>query len=215
MATAERTDLADLLATLTPEQWEAQSLCERWRVRDVVAHVMSFDGVSLLGMFGRVIRGRIIDANQVWVDGLASLSTEQLLDRLQARLRPQGLATTFGGRLALLDVTIHHQDIRRPLGLPRQIPAERLRYVLGDSLHTPELPGWHLARGVRLTTTDLDWSHGRGSELTGPAEAVLMAVSGRHSAIGELAGPGQQVLARRLARRQRRTHDHAWSRPRT
>ncbi len=41
MATAERTDLADLLATLTLQQWEAPSLCERWRVRDVVAHVMS------------------------------------------------------------------------------------------------------------------------------------------------------------------------------
>lgn len=38
MATAERTDLADLLATLTPAQWEAPSLCEDWRVRDVVAH---------------------------------------------------------------------------------------------------------------------------------------------------------------------------------
>ena len=97
MATAERTDLADLLATLTPEQWEAQSLCERWRVRDVVAHVMSFDGVSLLGMFGRVIRGRIIDANQVWVDELASLRTEQLLDRLQARLRPQRRAQVHVG----------------------------------------------------------------------------------------------------------------------
>ena len=214
MATAERTDLADLLATLTLDQWEAQSLCERWRVRDVVAHVMSFDGVSLLGMLGRAIRGRIVDINQVGVDELASLSTEQLLDRLRARLRPQGLATTFGGRLALLDVTIHHQDIRRPLGVPREIPAERLRCVLGDSLRSPELPGWHLARGVRLTPTDLDWSHGSGPELTGPAEAVLMAVAGRQSAIGELAGPGQQVLARRLARRQRRTHDRARSRPR-
>ena len=116
------------LATLTPEQWEAPSLCEGWRVRDVVAHVMSFDGVSLLGMFRRVIRGRIVHINQVGVDELASLSTEQLLDKLRAHLRPQGLATTFGGRLALLDVTIHHQDIRRPLGLPRQIPAERLRW---------------------------------------------------------------------------------------
>lgn len=104
--------------------------------------------------------------------------------------------------------------ICRALGLPRQIPADRLRCVLGDSLHTPELPGWHLARGVRLTTTDLDWSHGRGPELTGPAEAVLMAISGRHSVIGELTGPGQQVLARRLARRQGRTHDRARSRPR-
>lgn len=200
MATAERTELADLLATLTPEQWVAQSLCERWRVRDVVAHVMSFDGVGLLGMARRVIRGRVFEANQVWVDELASLSTEQLLDRLRTRLRPQGLATMFGGRLALLDVTIHHQDIRRPLGLPRRIPAERLRCVLGYSLRTPELPAWRLARGLRLTPTDLDWSHGRGPELTGPAEAVLMAITGRRSAIGELAGPGQQVLARRLAR---------------
>ena len=200
MATAERTDLAYLLATLTLQQWEAPPLCERWRVRAVVAHVMSFDGVTLPDMLHRAIRGRIIHINQVSVDELASLSTEQLLDRLRAHLRPHGLATTFGGRLALLDVTIHHQDIRRPLGMPRQIPAERLHRVLDDSLRSPELPGWHLSRGVRLTPTDLDWSHGSGPEITGPAEAVLMAVAGRRSAVEELAGPGQPVLASRLAR---------------
>ena len=38
MATAERK--ADFLATLTPGQWEAPSLCAGWRVRDVVAHVI-------------------------------------------------------------------------------------------------------------------------------------------------------------------------------
>jgi len=200
MATAERTDLADFLATLTPEQWEAPSLCEDWRVRDVVAHVISFDGVGPRDLLRRAIRGRIVHINQVGVDELASLSTEQLLHKLRAQLRPQGLATTFGGRLALLDVTIHHQDIRRPLGRPRQIPAERLRLVLGDSVRSPELPGWHLARGVRLMPTDLDWSHGSGPEVTGPAEAVLMAIAGRRSAIEELAGPGQPVVAGRLAR---------------
>ena len=76
MATAERTDLADFLATLTLDQWEAPSLCERWRVRDVVAHVMSFDGVNLLGLLRRAVRGRLIHLNQVGVDELASLSTE-------------------------------------------------------------------------------------------------------------------------------------------
>ncbi len=200
MATAERTDLADLLETLTPGQWQAPSLCEGWRVRDGVAHVMSFHGVGLLGMLRRAIRGRIIHANQVAVDELVSLPTEQLLHRLRAQLRPQLLATTLGGRLALLDVTIHHQDIRRPLGMPRQIPAERLRWVLGASVWSPELPAWRLARGVRLTPNDLDWTHGSGPELTGPAEAMLMAITGRRSAIGELAGPGQPVVAGRLAR---------------
>ncbi|HXD24382.1 MAG TPA: maleylpyruvate isomerase family mycothiol-dependent enzyme, partial [Propionibacteriaceae bacterium] len=160
MATAERTELADFLASLTVEQWEVPSLCVGWRVRDVVAHVMSFDGVGLLTMFGRVIRGRIVHANQFAVDELALLSTEQLLDRLWADLRPQGLATIFGGRLALLDVTIHQQDIRRPLGAPREIPAERLRWVLRDSVRSPELPAWRLAWGLRLAPTDLDWRHG-------------------------------------------------------
>lgn len=201
MATAERTDLADLLENLTPAQWEAPSLCQGWRVRDVVAHVMSFDGVSLGGMFRRAIRGRILHINQAGVDELASLTAEQLLHRLRAGLRPQGLATILGGRLALLDVTIHHQDIRRPLGIPRQIPAERLRWVLGACLYSPELPAWRLARGLRLSPTDLDWTHGSGPEVTGPAEAVLMAITGRPSAIGELAGPGQPVLNARLGNR--------------
>ncbi|GAA2092080.1 maleylpyruvate isomerase family mycothiol-dependent enzyme [Microlunatus panaciterrae] len=200
MATAERTDLAEFLSTMTPEQWEAQSLCEHWRVRDVVAHVMSFDGVTPLDVLRRAIRGRLVNINQVAVDDLASLSIDQLLDKLRTHLRPQGLATTFGGRLALLDVTIHHQDIRRPLGLPRQIPATRLRRVLADSVRSPELPGWRHSRGLRLTPTDLDWRHGSGPELTGPAEAMLMAIAGRRDAIGELSGPGQPLLARRLTR---------------
>src|SRR4051812_26892523 len=137
MATAERTDLADLLATLTPEQWESPSLSEGWRVRDVVAHVMSFDSVGAVGMLRRAVQARFVHVNQVGVDELASLSTEELLHRLRAHLRPQRLATTYGGRLALLDVTIHHQDMRRPLGLPRQIPAERLRWVLAASVRSP------------------------------------------------------------------------------
>ena len=199
MATAERTDLADLLATLLPEQWERPSLCEGWRVRDVVAHVMSFD-VSPLRMLRRAIRGRIIHTNQAGVDELALLSTDQLLDRLRTHLRPQGLATAFRGRLALLDVTIHHQDIRRPLGLPREIPAERLLPVLDSSVRSLELPAWRIARGVHLTTSDLDWSHGSGPEVSGPAEAMLMAITGRACAVGELTGPGQPVVAARLAR---------------
>jgi len=39
----ERTDFAAFLATLSPEQWQAPALCAGWRVRDVVAHVISYD----------------------------------------------------------------------------------------------------------------------------------------------------------------------------
>ena len=46
LARAERADLADLLATLTPEQWDAPTLCTEWRVRDVVAHVFSYEDLE-------------------------------------------------------------------------------------------------------------------------------------------------------------------------
>lgn len=200
MATAERTELADLLATLTPQQWHAPSLCQGWRVRDVVAHVISFD-VGPLDMLRRAARGRLVHINQAGVDELAPLETDQLLDRLRARRRPRRLAALLGGRLALLDVTIHSQDIRRPLGLPREIPADRLRLVLSLSVRSPELPAWHNVRGLSLVASDPNWSHGSGPEVTGPAEAMLMAITGRSSAVGELSGPGQPLLAARTARR--------------
>jgi uncharacterized protein (TIGR03083 family) len=53
----ERTDLATFLATLSPQQWEAPTLCEKWRVRDVVAHVISYDELTLSGLTGHFARG--------------------------------------------------------------------------------------------------------------------------------------------------------------
>jgi hypothetical protein len=35
LARGERADLADFLATLSPQEWEAPTLCDRWRVREV------------------------------------------------------------------------------------------------------------------------------------------------------------------------------------
>lgn len=37
---AERSDLADLLEALPADQWNHPSLCEGWRVREVVAHII-------------------------------------------------------------------------------------------------------------------------------------------------------------------------------
>ncbi|HEY6574294.1 MAG TPA: maleylpyruvate isomerase family mycothiol-dependent enzyme, partial [Mycobacterium sp.] len=50
LARDERLDLADFLAGLTPEQWASPTLCEDWRVRDVAAHVVSFEGMTPGGL---------------------------------------------------------------------------------------------------------------------------------------------------------------------
>jgi uncharacterized protein (TIGR03083 family) len=56
VARDERADLASFLATLSPQQWEAPTLCVGWRVRDVVAHVISYDELSVRsGCYSRCV----------------------------------------------------------------------------------------------------------------------------------------------------------------
>jgi uncharacterized protein (TIGR03083 family) len=112
--------------------------------------------------------------------------------------QPRGLTAGFGGRIALTDGVIHHQDIRRPLGLPRTIPAERMRTVLDFARTAPTIGAGKRIRGLTLTATDLDWSAGNGPVVEGPAESLLMAMAGRRGVSAELAGPGAARLTDRI-----------------
>ncbi|MEE3752115.1 maleylpyruvate isomerase family mycothiol-dependent enzyme [Mycobacterium intracellulare] len=198
MARAERADLADFLATLEPQDWEAPSLCTRWSVKDVVAHVISYEELGPLGLLKRFAKGRVVRANQVGVDEFAKLTPQQLLEFLRSHLQPRGLTAGFGGMIALVDGTIHHQDIRRALDRPREVPPERLARILPLVPGNPRLGAGRRIRGLRLRATDLEWTHGDGPEVTGPAEALLMAMSGRPAALADLGGPGHATLADRL-----------------
>jgi uncharacterized protein (TIGR03083 family) len=198
MAEAERKDLAAFLAGLTPQQWQMPTLCERWQVKDVVAHMISYDDLSPAGLARRFVKGRLLRANQVGVDEFASHTPDQLLELFTTHLRPRGLAAGFGGMIGLVDGTIHHQDIRRGLGIPRQIPPQRLHRVLTAIRTNPRLGlPWRI-RGLRLEATDLDWSTGKGALVSGPGEALLMAMAGRRGITDELAGPGRARLAGRI-----------------
>ncbi|WP_247596030.1 MULTISPECIES: hypothetical protein [unclassified Rhodococcus (in: high G+C Gram-positive bacteria)] len=81
---------------------------------------------------------------------------------------------------------------------PRTVPAQRLVATLNfapraHSLHAPSN-----MRCLRLVATDVDWSHGAGSEVTGPAEALLMVLVGREPGLVDLAGPGLPILTKRV-----------------
>jgi uncharacterized protein (TIGR03083 family) len=200
LARDERADFAEFLATLSPQQWEVPSLCDGWRVRDVVAHVISYDELDGTGLIGRFTRGRFLPdrVNAVGLAEYGTRSPEELLALLNDHLEPRGLPAAFGGMVGLVDGMIHHQDIRRPLGMPREIPAKRLLPALRCALAAPVIRGFWRVRGVRLVATDLDWSTGTGPEVHGPAEALLMTIAGRRGIVGELTGPGQQKLANRI-----------------
>jgi len=198
LAYEERRDLAAYLRTLSDADWRAPTLCTEWTVKDVVAHVLSYEELSAVGLLKRFVRGRIVRANEVGVQDFATYSPAQLMDFLEAHLRPQGLTSGFGGMIGLVDGTVHHQDIRRALGHPRTIPAERLDRILPAIPGNPRLGAGKRIRGLRLRATDVTWEHGKGPEVLGTGEALLMAMTGRPAAVDELGGPGQPILAQRL-----------------
>ena len=200
LARAERADLAELLATLTPEQWNAPSRCTEWRVRDVVAHMFSYEELGPVALVRRFAAARFDGdgVNALGVADYAERSTDELLVRVHSHLQPSGLTARFGGRIALTDGLIHHQDIRRALGLPREVPADRLRAVVRVAPVAPPIRARRRIRGLTLTATDLQWSIGRGPIVTGPGEALLVAVAGRPAALWELSGPGLPILVERI-----------------
>jgi uncharacterized protein (TIGR03083 family) len=198
LAVEERTDLAAFLETLRPQEWHAPSLCERWTVKDVVAHVVSYEELTLFGLMRRFAKGRFVHANEVGVEEFAPMSPQELMEFLGRHLRPHGLTAGFGGMIGLIDGTVHHQDIRRALGRPRTVPVERLERILPLVPGNPRLGAGRRIRGLRLKATDLRWQHGEGPEVSGTGEALLMAMTGRLEAIKELTGPGQATMVERV-----------------
>jgi uncharacterized protein (TIGR03083 family) len=200
MARDEREEFAALLEGLTPQQWDGPTLCESWIVREVAVHTVSYDELTTGGLVGRFLKGRLNTdrINAIGVADYADRAPEQIIAMIRANTEPHGLTGGFGGRIALTDGMIHQQDIRRSIGLPRTIDAERLRTALDFARFAPTVRGAWRARGVRLVATDLDWAHGKGPEVRGSGEALLMAMAGRRAALADLDGPGKAKLAHHI-----------------
>jgi uncharacterized protein (TIGR03083 family) len=205
MVDAERKDFADLTDSLTPQQWDAQSLCTAWKVRDVVAHVTqgatigTGESIKQLVKYGFRMNKLLTEEAQK----AGASSTDELRANLRATI---GNRTTQPGVKApgiLFDEVVHQQDVRRPLGLTRQVPEDRLRASLDDGIRygNPLVPAKKRIKGLHLTATDLDWETGDagGAEVSGPGEALLMAVAGRPAALADLSGAGVDVLRSRIA----------------
>ena len=100
----------------------------------------------------------------------------------------------------IVEEVVHGEDIRRVVGLRRDYPEDAVRRSLLQQASMPASFGGakELVARVRLTATDLDLSIGEGPEVSGPALALLLAVTGRRVALDELDGPGVALLDPRV-----------------
>lgn len=188
----ERRELADLLAALSTRQWDAQTLCAGWRVREVVAHMtMPFRytperfGAELAlsqGDFDQMAdRCARRDAAELAAAELASV----LRDNAAHEWQPPG-----GGLVgALTHDVIHGLDFVVPLGVARRVPPERLLIVL-DNVAKLSTLGYFGAdiHGVRLAADDMDWSLGSGQPMSGAAQDLALLLCGRKLPAGLLRG---------------------------
>ncbi len=97
-----------------------------------------------------------------------------------------------------MHVLIHGQDMCRPLGITRDLPEAHLVRVadfVKDDVHI--FGAKKRIAGLALTATDMDWSHGNGPQVTGPAEALVMMMAGRLVALDDLSGEGKATLVTR------------------
>ncbi|KGH45095.1 MULTISPECIES: maleylpyruvate isomerase family mycothiol-dependent enzyme [Modestobacter] len=199
----ERRRLAALVSGLTEEQQATRSLCGEWSVRDVVAHLVVPLEVGmprfLLTMLAS--RGSFDRANVRLAREQARRPFDELVEVLRRKADSQFTPPGSGPEAPLTDLVVHGLDIRWPLRLQRAVPEERLHKVLTFLTAAPV--GGIVRRGaldgLRFEATDLDWAHGRGPVVRGPAEALLLGITGRPAALDHLGGDGVPTLRRRLA----------------
>ena len=129
---------------------------------------------------------------------LGASPTTQLVGTLREVAGSHNLPPGTKPANLLADLVIHTQDIRRPLGMPRDIPPERLRSVADMSVSSTGFGVKKRIKGLKLRATDLDWSAGSGPEVTGPAEALILAMNGRPAALADLSGDGLATLESRV-----------------
>jgi uncharacterized protein (TIGR03083 family) len=188
---AEFAALADLLDRATEAQWDTPSLCEGWRVREVVAHMTMAARYSQEEFMAELERcgfdfTRL--SNEVAARD-AALPAAELVASLRSEVMRHWTPPGGGWHGALNHVVIHGLDATVPLGVPRRSPDATIRVVL-DDLTTGGV-GEHFGMGIgwrSLQATDLDWSYGSGAPLRGPAEYLAVALCGRLVPEGRLDG---------------------------
>ena len=193
---AERKALADDLANLSAEQWKTPSLCGGWTVHDNLAHQVATATMTPPKFIGALIANGFdfqkLTAKDIAKNGAGGPAAT--LERFKAvetsKKSPPGPTPSWLG-----EALVHAEDIRRPLGIKRDYPAGSVTKVLDFYKGSNLLIGTKKRiAGLQLKATDAEWSTGSGSLVEGRAIDLLLAATGRKTALDELTGPGVEIL---------------------
>jgi uncharacterized protein (TIGR03083 family) len=196
---AERKALAADLKELDEDQWSMPSLCSQWTVRDVVAHMTATAKITSAAFFPKLLLSGFslsrLQAKDISAEtGASPADTLARFDAVTTSVKhPPGPANTMLG-----ETIVHAEDIRNPLGIHHSYPIDAVvqaaDFFTGSNLI---IGAKRRISGLTLRATDTNWSHGSGSEVSGPLLALVMAMTGRKAVAGELSGQGVSALQAR------------------
>lgn len=197
----ERAAMRETLAGLSPEQWEHESVCTGWTVKDVAAHVIANPQITwgqILAMAGRNL-GRSYNTMvfRTVKHQSAAETAESILEDFTtyAEVRKKVPVTTTVE--PMLDSLVHHQDILRPLGLHHEMAPDAAAVAADRTRALSFLFGADTRRFVkrtRMVATDIDWVRGKGPTIEAPMQELLLLCSGRGRVATDLSGDGRELL---------------------
>ena len=175
------TGLAELLAAASTDTWDAQSLCEKWLVRHVVAHV-TMPARLTSEQFGAEMAaagGDFTVLSDTVADRDASLPVADLLDQLRSPTLHAWKPPRGGAAGALNHAVIHSLDVTIALDRPAVAPAAAVTAVL-DQLTAANGSVFAVdLTGVRLEAADLDWRWGSGRLVRADSGSLVALLGGR------------------------------------
>jgi uncharacterized protein (TIGR03083 family) len=200
-AHAERAALAEDLTGLTGAQWAQPSLCGRWVIEEVVAHLTAAASIGPLRWFASVLGTRFnFDLhNDRRLAEHRGATPAETLDRFRrvitSTTSPPGPTAAWLG-----EVIVHAQDIRRPLGLPYTPSVEAVSAVAGFyARRNFTVASRSTIEGLRAEATDGPFATGTGPLIRGTTLALTMVMAGRRAYCDDLTGPGVPTVRGRCS----------------
>jgi uncharacterized protein (TIGR03083 family) len=199
----QRRRLVELLEDLSDDEWDHPSLCGRWTVRQVAAHVALQNTTWAMmprGMLDMIRSGGMNGAIHAVACRHALQPTDRIIAEIQDRIGVWRPLPTVTYLESAIDYLVHPQDIAIPLGRHLEMPSDVAAVAAQRVWASARM--FHARKrlaGYRLVATDTDWTAGHGNEVTGPIRALLLLLTGRPALLADLSGPGAATLQARKA----------------
>lgn len=173
--------LADLLTATNIDTWDAPSLCEKWLVRHVIAHVTMPVRLTpeQFGAEMAAAGGDFTVLSDTVAMRDASRPVADLLDQLRSPNLHAWQPPGGGAAGALSHAVIHSLDVTIALDRPAVAPSAAATAVL-DQLTTTGGTSFGLdLTGIRLEAADTDWTWGKGRLIRAESGSLVALLSGR------------------------------------